>query len=109
MAWRHGRGSLRERRMWYPQAGSRGQRLSIIRSFPLCIQSRTMLSWFAFCYCDKIVSKTNLKRKGFAWLTGHSPSLREAKMGLKAGTWRLEDGVSGLTPHGLLNLLSWTA
>ena len=65
-----------------------------------------MLSRFAFCYRDKIVSKTNLERKGFAWLTGHSLSLREAKMGLKAGTWRWEDGVSGLTPHGLLNLLS---
>lgn len=89
-----------------PTGRKQRTRLSIIRSFPLCIQSRTMLPWFAFCYRDKTVSKTNLERNGFARLTGHSPSLREAKMGLKAGTWIREDGVYGLTPHGLLNLLS---
>ena len=48
-------------------------------------------------------------------LTGHTPSLKEAREEIEAGSWRQElkqrtrrNTASWLAPHGLLSLLSYT-
>lgn len=52
---------------------------SWLRYSPECSSFTLMLKW-------NIVTKGNMARKGFVWLTllGHSPSLSE----IKAGTWK---------------------
>jgi hypothetical protein len=38
-----------------------------------------MLIQVDFCFCYKALAKSNLRRRGFIWLTDSSPSPREAK------------------------------
>lgn len=44
------------------------------------------MSLFASCCCDKTLTKSNLGRNGFIWITAHSPSSRETKAGIEAET-----------------------
>lgn len=72
-------------------------------------------SLFAFCCCDKHVTKRNSERKGVVLFAGYATSLREARAGTQGkNTGRFEllqrpwrTAANLLAPRGLLNVLCY--
>lgn len=66
-------------------------------------------SWSAFCYCDRALTQSSLRRKSFIWLSfigHHQEKPGQVLKERKQGPWR--KAASWLTSYRRLSLLSYT-
>lgn len=69
----------------------------------------TATSWFAFCYCDRTLTQSSLRRTSFIWLSfisHHQEKPGQVLKERKQEPWR--KAASWLTSHPRLSLLSCT-